>query len=136
MKTNLEKPGKITKDLLKIQNKIDSFLVRSNNSKLFWHREWLDFDNGKAYLRRGKISTDIWVVDCIQVATVEAYEMRKWFFTNVIKASEELWKKYWLSVYVENCMYDYLWISLTKRWYRCIRDDSVTQTYFKENSKL
>jgi hypothetical protein len=45
MKSNLEKPGKISKDSLEINSKIDSFIKISNNSKIFCHREWLDFDN-------------------------------------------------------------------------------------------
>jgi hypothetical protein len=65
------------------------------------------------------------------VATIEAYEMRRWFFTSVMNVCEELWKKHWLAVYVENCMYDYLWTSLKKRGYRCIRNDGVTQSYLK-----
>lgn len=114
-----------------MKDEIRLFIQKSRGFS-FWSRQWFEFDNWKVYLRKWKIYVNNELVDCIQIATVEAYKKRKWFFTNIVTTCEELRKEYWLWIYVENCLYDFLWTSLEKRWFSCIHDDSVSKSYFKK----
>lgn len=112
-------------------NEIELFIKDSENNFNI-NRRWFNFENWKVYLRIWKKHINWKIKDYLQIATVEAFELRKGFFKEVVKTCEELWKKYKLNIFIENCMYDFLFTFLEKRNYECIENNWNIKSFLKK----